>query len=167
MGRWRVQTCGSQKLALRIWAKEVKADPNNFYCSGQARKASAPGPGCGPSRLDWPCTPPCIPVWTGATTWACGGKLCANLPAGSRCSAMDAMDGASHGAGDGNHTSGCRSVLLWMAGNSRAAWYGAAYSLGLPRRYLRRSMRPICAACGWLCWPGAGCQVTMQPYQGY
>ena len=43
---------------------------------------------------------------------------------GSRCCAMD---GAIYGAGDGNHPSGCRSVLLWMAGNSRAAWYGAAH----------------------------------------
>jgi hypothetical protein len=139
LGRWRLQTCGSQKLALRIEAKEVKVGPSNFYCSGQARMASAPGPGCGPSDLDCPCTPPCISVWTGATTWACGSELCANSPAGSR---FCAVDGALSGAGDGNHPSGCCSVLHWTVSNSRAAllWRSTQLLAAAPlyAPYLRR-----------------------------
>ena len=56
--------------------------------------------------------------------------------------AMDAMDGVSHGAGDGNHPSGCRSVLLWTVSNSWVAlvWRSTQLLAAAPlsARYLRR-----------------------------
>jgi mannose/cellobiose epimerase-like protein (N-acyl-D-glucosamine 2-epimerase family) len=146
LDQWRLQTCGVQEAALRMWVQDTDIGLNNLHCrtdrqDGVRARAKLRSTAAGLAVYACLHLSGLAPQ-TGPVAASCGRwleRLPANSPAGSR---FWVMDGAIPGVGDGNHFQRCRFALLWMAETSRAglrrAEMARRVALFLPPRYLRR-----------------------------